>query len=258
MNIDEQQVKVGNINVNFKIAGMGRPFLILHGWGGKSESWLKVQEILSQKGFQVIVPDLPGFGKTKSPERPWTLDDYRDFIKKFCEVLNLHNFILLGHSFGGRISIKLCSEADSGVSTLILCNSAGIPNNRGFFARLSAMVSSFFRPIWNLPGISGMREGTRFLFYRLARNADYTKYNPIMRETFLNIVKYDLTPFLGKIMIPTFLIWGENDDKTPLRDGQLMSEKIKNSRLHIIKSGDHVPNLKMPAELSHIILDFFK
>ncbi len=258
MNIDEQQVKVGNINVNFKIAGMGRPFLILHGWGGKSESWLKVQEILSQKGFQVIVPDLPGFGKTKSPDRPWTIDDYHDFIRKFCEVLNLRNFILLGHSFGGRISIKLCSEADSGASILILCSSAGIPNNRSFFARISAAASSLFRPIWNIFGISRIRDGARFLYYRLTRNTDYTKYNPIMRETFLNIVKYDLTPFLEKISMPTFLIWGENDNKTPLRDGRLMNEKIKGSRLHIIKGGDHVPNLKMPEELSRIILDFLK
>jgi len=79
-----------------------------------------------------------------------------------------------------------------------------------------------------------------------------------MRETFLNIVKYDLTPFLEKISMPTFLIWGENDNKTPLRDGRLMNEKIKGSRLHIIKGGDHVPNLKMPEELSRIILDFLK
>ena len=79
----EQKILINGLETNFKIAGEGEPLLILHGWAGSSDSFVEVQKILANRKFKVICPDLPGFGKTITPDIPWTVKDYSDFILKF-------------------------------------------------------------------------------------------------------------------------------------------------------------------------------
>ena len=81
--MEEKKAVINGLNINYKVLGGGKPLLILHGWTiSGSESWNQVQEILSQKGYKVICPDLPGFGKSQAPPYAWSLDDYCDFIGK--------------------------------------------------------------------------------------------------------------------------------------------------------------------------------
>ncbi len=65
--MEEKELLINNLRANYKIAGQGPAILILHGWGGSSDSWLKVQEILANQGYRVVGPDFAGFGKSKSP-----------------------------------------------------------------------------------------------------------------------------------------------------------------------------------------------
>ena len=81
----EKIVFVDNLKINLKVVGQGEPVLILHGWGSSIKSWLRVQEFLAEKGFKVIVPDLPGFGESSVPEKAWTVLDYKNFIIRFAE-----------------------------------------------------------------------------------------------------------------------------------------------------------------------------
>ncbi len=67
---------INNLNINVKIFGEGKIFLVLHGWGSKSDRWEKFGNILSNYGFKVIIPDLPGFGKSEKMKQAWSLDDY--------------------------------------------------------------------------------------------------------------------------------------------------------------------------------------
>ncbi|HXK32096.1 MAG TPA: alpha/beta fold hydrolase, partial [Candidatus Paceibacterota bacterium] len=67
----EVRVLINGLETNYKIAGSGPAILVLHGWGGSSDSWVKVQEILSEKGYQVIAPDFPGLGVSANPPIAW-------------------------------------------------------------------------------------------------------------------------------------------------------------------------------------------
>ncbi|MEA3292985.1 MAG: alpha/beta hydrolase, partial [Patescibacteria group bacterium] len=107
--MEEKKIFINGLKINYKIAGEGQLILILHGWGGSSDSWVEVIKILSNQGYKIICPDLPGFGKTQKPNYSWELGDYRNFVKKFIENLNLEKFYLLGHSFGGAIAVKFSS-----------------------------------------------------------------------------------------------------------------------------------------------------
>jgi len=127
----EEEILINGIKVNYKIAGEGPAILVLHGWGGSSDSWLAFQGILAEKGYKVVVLDFPGFGKSVTPPQPWNLDDYTSFVLDFAEKLGLEQFFLVGHSFGGRISIKFVIKHPQKVKKLILCDSAGVKPKPG-------------------------------------------------------------------------------------------------------------------------------
>ena len=128
----EEKISINDLNINYKIAGSGPAVLILHGWGGSSDSWEKIQKILSERNYSIICPDLPGFGKSQTPLSPWTLQDYIHFVLKFAENLHLNSFYLIGHSFGGRIAVKMAVNHSSMIKKLILCDPAGIKIKPGF------------------------------------------------------------------------------------------------------------------------------
>ena len=98
----EEQILVKDLTVNYKIIGQGRPMLILHGWGSKSDRWQAVAELLAQKNFQCIIPDLPGFGQSQEPNMVWNLNNYVEWVLEFSQKIPQLNksFYLLGHSFG--------------------------------------------------------------------------------------------------------------------------------------------------------------
>lgn len=108
---------INNLKIHYRQQGLGRPFLILHGWGRGSQSWQKFLDLVKDKvdiqkssSLQIIIPDLPGFGQSDYPPEAWSVGDYAEFVWQFLEKLNIKNFYLLGHSFGGRIAIKMAAE----------------------------------------------------------------------------------------------------------------------------------------------------
>ena len=133
----ENKIVVDGMDIFYKTAGKGRSLLILHGWGASSLSWMKIIEDLAVNGFEVIVPDLPGFGKTPDPKEPWTSENYADFLLKFIKAIDINDFYLLGHSFGGGLALILASGHKTKISKLILCDAAvvreeGLTAGRGY------------------------------------------------------------------------------------------------------------------------------
>jgi len=87
INMQEQkEIYINKLRTNYKVIGKGKPIVILHGWGGSSDSWERVAKILCLKGYKVISPDFPGFGKSITPLKIWTIT--RIGLKIFCILLN--------------------------------------------------------------------------------------------------------------------------------------------------------------------------
>ena len=98
----------------------GTPLLILHGWGSNSGRWQRVTDLLRKQEIEALVLDLPGFGIVSSPKRPWTRDDYINWIFQKAKERNWEKFNLLGHSFGGGLSVKIAVAFPEKVEKLIL------------------------------------------------------------------------------------------------------------------------------------------
>jgi pimeloyl-ACP methyl ester carboxylesterase len=202
----------------------------------------------------VLAPDLPGFGK--SPEPPadaeaWGVSEYAGLVKSFCDELELHNITLFGHSFGCRIIIKLLSGGfDAATGKVVLTGAAGIKPEKSFFFKLRTTIFKvgkvFLKPFPRLFDKLQNQSGS----------ADYRAASPFMRKCLVRIVNEDLTPLLCKVTQSVLLIWGENDDSTPLSDGRLMEKLMPDAGLAVIEGAGHYAFLDRP-ELFYKILDTY-
>ena len=100
---------IDGLKLNYEIAGEGQPLLMLHGWGSNLQAFQCLVPALSEK-YRVIRLDFPGFGKSSPVPRVFCVDDYVDITIKFIQFLQLTKLSLAGHSFGGRVIIKLNSR----------------------------------------------------------------------------------------------------------------------------------------------------
>lgn len=240
---------------------MNVALVCLHGWGGSKESFTELRAALQGKDMEIFTPDLPGFGDEPEPSRPWTTDDYANWVLEYLRKNNLldRDLILLGHSHGGRILIKLLSRKTSNeqrstirATRLILCAAAGIRHPRHLKRILGltlAKTGAFFLAI---PGMRQLRPlGKKFL-YRLVRVHDYERASPIMRETLILVSREDVRPLLSNIHIPTDIFWGTDDRMTPVADAHVMHRAISGSRLHLFP-GRHAVHRERAREIAAML-----
>lgn len=229
----------------------GKPFLILHGWGSNSDRWIDVAEKIAENGYKVIVPDLPGFGKSDGFSVPWNTNKYIDWIEKFIKELNISEFYLLGHSFGGALASKMAVKHVQDVKKLFLVSAACVRKKtatKSFSAKISKLIKVFyFLPYYGL---------IRKAIYRfIIRKSDYVYVEGIMKATYLNVVAEDLSFHLPFIKVPTIIIWGDKDESTPIQEGYFIERQIKKSKIIVIPGAGHDLNRKYPELLAEKITE---
>lgn len=215
------------------------PILILHGWNLSAAKFDSLVKELERRGHKVICFDLPGFGKENIPDRPWNLSDYVSFVEKKLNSANIKKVILIGHSFGGRIGIKLAAGNPKLLYALVLTGTPGInpvPKVKVSLFLFSAKIGNV---IFSLPILSIFKNKVRHLLYRVARATDFYNTDKKMRETFKNIIKEDLISYLKKITTPTLLLWGKKDMIVPVKIAGEMLKFINKAKLSVIPEARH-------------------
>lgn len=215
--------------------------VILPGWGDTRKTFnYYINEFAKEKTVYII--DYPGFGNTNFPNHDLTIYDYALLIKEFLEQEELIDPILLGHSFGGRLIILLLGYYHYSCSKAILMDSAGIIPKRTLKSKIK---STWYRFLKKLKIFLPTKRQKKYLEWLLQKfgSVDYRTLPPQMRKTFSQVVTEDLFPYLKEISASTLLLWGENDPSTPLSDGKIMNQEIKNSGLVVIPKTGHFPYL---------------
>ncbi|MDO8265211.1 MAG: alpha/beta hydrolase [Candidatus Parcubacteria bacterium] len=234
---------------------MKLPILILHGWGSSPEKWDRVKENMESRGFEVYIPCLPGFGTSPPPQKPWSVDDYTDWVASFCEKKKLSQFFLLGHSFGGRIAVKLTVRNSGKIAGLILCGAPAIRDESAVKETTMQTSSMFAKKFSSFPAYPFFRK----LFYKyILRKTDYVNLGGSMKETFQKVVKEDLSEYLPQIRVKTLVLWGENDKLVPLETAYMIKNRILGSELFIFPNIGHSPHLEIPGDFSEAVADFIK
>lgn len=227
--------------------------LILHWWWWSSDSWIEVSHMLDKAWYNLIVPDLPGFGDTKI-DKIYDVWDYAEIVEIFIEKLWLSNqeFYLLWHSNWWRISIILENRKIIKIKKLILNNSAWIKRVLSKKQKVFKIITKIFKVFKWLPWAKKLRE----LYYKAIWAHDYLKAeNPLIKKTFLNMINSNLIENIKKIKTETLIIWWEKDSYTPLSDWKIMEKNIKNSKLIILDWERHGIHLQNPKRLFNTIIE---
>lgn len=263
--MEERKITIENLEVNYKIFGSSsrakasedKTILVLHGWGAGSDAWVEAAVLMVQEGYQVIVPDMPGFGKSQAPKTAWRVDDYVDWVKNFADELKLKEFILIGHSFGGQAAAKFCAAHPERVDKLVLCAAAIIRRERlGRRQKIARFLSQGKIMEKYIP--FGIYSLLRKAVYRVGGSKDYAMAQGIMAQIFQNVSKEDALERVRQIKAPTLIVWGEKDNETLLVDAYEISHQLINSKLITIPEAGHKLHRTHPQELKNIIFQFLK
>lgn len=249
-------INIDGINLFYKHEGTGKKVVLLHGWGGSSDSFLPVFNYLSSK-FEVYSIDFPGFGRSSLPDKPWGVEDYSNMLLKFFKKLNIEKASLIGHSFGGRVSILFSSTFPEYVDKVVLVDSAGLIPKRTIKYYCRVYRFKLLKSIFMLFSKGNSREEKLENFYKKYGSKDYRESGN-MRQTFVKVVNQDLRPYLHKIKAPTLLIWGEHDMDTPVSFGKIMEKEIPDAGLVIFKGAGHFSYLDKINDFNIIVTRFFE
>jgi pimeloyl-ACP methyl ester carboxylesterase len=147
---------------------------------------------------------------------------------------------LIGHSFGGQVTIRLTSTHPERARKLVLVCSAGIPRRRTLVARLKRSASRTARWVATYGGQVGER--LRKVIYQRIQSPDYATAGP-MRPTLVKVVNEDVSFLLPRIQAPTLLVWGEHDRDVPLASARVMERLIPRGQLVVMENAGHFPYL---------------
>ena len=224
--------------------------LFLHGWGAPAATYQLLLDHLATY-CRVVAPDLPGFGGSAEPDGPWSVDDYVEWTLDFAKALGLEPLILMNHSFGGRISIKLLARrpVPLTVEKAVFMDAAGIRPKRtlAYYTK----VYSYKAAKRLLPGLAKKMQGK-------TGSADYRNASPLMRQTMVKCINEDLTHLLPRVAVSTLLIWGSADTATPLSDGQLMEKSIPDAGLVTLEGAGHFAFAEQWGLCSRVLDSFLK
>lgn len=244
---------INGLAIEYLDEGNGKTMVFLHGWGDNLHTFDALAAILGARG-RIVRVDVPGFGASESPKIAWDLDHYVEFVRDFCVKIHINPDVIIGHSFGGRIAIKAAAKKIINPQKIVLIASAGIAERQTLRNFLFMILAKTGRIITVIPPFSFWRKQLREKMYSHS-GSDYPAAGNL-RETFLKIVRQNLSSYARMIEIPALLIWGDTDTETPLADGRRLARLIRNSRLEIISGAGHFVHRDSPNRVAELIQEF--
>lgn len=234
----------------------GTPVLLLHGWGASSALMEPIASRLAARGWRTITPDLPGFGASGLPPADWGVSEYARWALALLDALHVPCAHLIGHSFGGRISLMLGAEHAARVDRIVLVDSAGIPPRRPLAAQIRLRAYKAARVALVRLGQRGRADALRAWYGRRYGSSDYQSAGPL-REVFVRVVNHDLSDVATRVQRPTLLVWGELDQDTPLWQGQALEKRIPDAGLVVLEGAGHYSYLEQPEHFVTIVDHFY-
>ena len=257
-----EHVDVAGRSVAYRQAGQGPPLLLLHGFLCDSRCWRQQLAGLSDK-FRVIAWDAPGAGSSSDPPETFTTGDWCTCLVEFMDLLEVEAAPLLGLSWGGILAQEFYRRNPDRVSKLILADtyagwkgslSASAVEQRlarcehdsrlppdEFVTRWVPEMFSKAAPPDVLEEMSGVIHDFHPLGFRLMAESSATT---------------DTTDLLPRIEAPTLLLWGDDDQRSPMSIAEQLRDAIPSAELAVIANAGHVSNMEQPEEFNRHVRRF--
>lgn len=242
------QTKIKNVNINYIRYGNidGDTVVLLHGWGQNIEMMKPIGDNL-QNDFDIIIIDLPGYGHSEEPDFVWSVYDFASCINELLIQLKVENPVIIGHSFGGKISLVYGSKYKT--KKLVLFGSPYKPE----IEKLS-LKTKLLKKIAKIKLLSPLAE----LAKKHIGSTDYRNASPMMRKVLVGTVNLDITNDVKKINCPTLLIWGDNDTAVPLKRAYELESLIRDAGVVVYDNCTHYAYLERLGQTINVLNSFLK
>lgn len=240
--------RVKNINLNYIRYGnnSAKTIVLLHGWGQNIEMMKPIGDNLKDD-FDIVIIDLPGFGKSNEPDYVWSVYDYAECVHDLLDSLNIKNPILMGHSFGGKVSLAFASMYD--VEKLVLFASPYKPE----IEKLS-LKTKFLKRVAKINILKPLVD----FFKKYIGSTDYKNASPMMRKILVETVNLDITESVKKIRCSTLLIWGDSDTAVPLKRAYELEQMISDAGVVVYEGCTHYAYLERLGQTINVLKSFLK
>lgn len=247
-----EHVEVAGLRVAFQRLGDGQPLLLLHGGVSDSRVWRVELESLSD-AFTVVAWDAPGCGASSDPPESFRMAEYADCLARFIDALGLERPHVLGHSWGSTLALELYRQRPELVRSLVLVGAyvgwAGslppeeVEQRLQFALQAASLGPNAFDPT-SMPGPSDAMPRDRA--EELARIM--SEIRPTGTRTMAYaLAEADLRHVLPRIDVPTLVLAGDADERSPLSVAQELHASIPRSTLTVMPGLGHECYLESPT-----------
>ena len=252
----EERIAIAGTELFLLKGGEGRPLLVLHGIEGH-EGWLPFHDALSANAT-VYAPAHPGYGETARPDWLEAITHQAVFYHWFIDAAGLAGVDVAGFGIGGWIAAQMAVMCPQNIGRLVLVNAAGLRPKEG------EILDIFIVP-WKQVIERGFYDAEACPEYHRLYGGDWQEFGGPREAGRTMSIQMCFRPFmydralpgmLGKVALPTLVIWGAENHIIPAECGRLYQQAIPGAVLHEIDRCGHWPQFERPVELADVIRKF--
>lgn len=246
--------------------GQGEPVLLVHGLAGSKENWYPTAAKLTDR-YQVLIPDLPGFGESPdSADGRYQVDVQVERLHAFVAAKGWSRFHLAGHSMGGHIAGLYAARYPEQVRSLSLVNAAGVPFPRNAFqAELEAggnpfaatdleSLDRFLAMAFAKPPFAPARVRAAYAA-RIAKRAPL--WRGILRQLIAEDQRYRLQAELPNIQAPTLVLWCDQDQLLDVASTAAFQAGLPSADIEVLKGCGHMTPMEAPSDTAKALIANF-
>jgi len=241
--------------------GSGIPLVLVHGFLGSSEMW-RPQINFFKDNYRVIVPALPGFGKSNKVNSCKSIEGMAKSILTSLDKKKIEHFYLLGHSMGGMIVQEIVKLAGEKILKLICYGTGPRGNIPGRFetidvSREKLKINGLENTAYRIAKTWFIEEDKAKYFY-LCEEAGKQTSIEAADNGLVAMKNWDGVKNLQNIKNETLIVWGDQDKAYNFNQVETLNNNIPSSNLKIIKGCSHNAHLERPDEFNTIVSEFLK
>lgn len=270
MKLRQELVDTNGIRLNVAIAGEGRPVVLLHGFPDTHKSWRKQIDVLSAAGYQLIMPDMRGYGASDAPAGTdaYRLDTLSADVVGLLDAMDIERAYLIGHDWGSLVGWHVCMQAPQRV-TRFAALSVGHPNAYAG-AGIAQKLMAWYAALFQLPGIAETLVGAGNLMALKRHAADEAQLadwranfaQPGRLTAALNYYRANrqlaLAPGYPSVTVPVMGVWSEGDPALTQAQMKDSAQYVKGSFRYERIEGKvgHWLQLTEPRRVNKLLADF--
>lgn len=261
------EVLVDGLRIAYSDRGAGPPLVLLHGGMDDSRSWRWQVDELSDE-FRVLAWDAPGCGRSSEPPETWRMPEYAECLKAWLDAVGVQQPNLLGLSWGSTIALELYRRHPTVPRSLVFASAyagwAGSLPPEEVEARLESVLAgadlSREELLKGWPGLISPAASPELVEELITNWADNSGLvHPAgYRAMAHSMAEADLRGVLPRIEIPTLLLYGELDQRSPLPIAEALRARIPGAKLVVIPGVGHVSNAEAPDEFNTQVRKFIR